>query len=230
MTAAPQPERTPRHGHRGGRRPGFVTDLKTAPNLITLSRLILILIAAGLFFSGRSHAGIALAVVAGLTDYLDGWLARRTGQVTRLGEILDQFCDIYFESMVLYIAIAQFHFMPLWLLPAYLARELWVTTIRRFMAGHQLNVATNFVGKLKTNFVMWGFFPTFLSIEGALPGLEPWLATLGRASVVFGMFCGYVSGWAYTRRLVVEYDQMAVAAGAASAPERDRPEGGMGAG
>jgi CDP-diacylglycerol--glycerol-3-phosphate 3-phosphatidyltransferase len=196
---------------RPTRVPGFAADLATAPNLITLSRIVLIVIAAGFFFSGHPAIGISLAIVGGMTDYLDGWLARRTGQVTRLGEILDQFSDIFFESMVLFVALAQFHFLPLWVLPVYLARELWVTSIRRFMAGHQLNIATNFVGKLKTNFVMWGFFPTFLSIEKVVPALEPGLAYLGRASIAMGLLFGYVSAWDYTRQLVIGYDQIAAA-------------------
>lgn len=206
MSAVPSSAR-PRLRH------GFVADLSTAPNLITLSRLVLILIAAALFFSGHPTVGVILAVIGGMTDYLDGWLARRTGQVTYLGEILDQFCDIFFESLVLYIAIAQFHFLPLWVLPAYLARELWVTTIRRFMAGHQLNITTNFLGKLKTNFVMWGFFPTFLSVESVFPPLEPWLGHLGRASILLGIFFGYLSAWHYTRQLVAGYDRISAGPG-----------------
>src|SRR3954471_4474246 len=70
------------------RRPGFAADLTTTPNLITLSRIVLIVVAAGLFFGGYRRMGVVLGAVAGWTDYLDGWLARRTGQVTRLGEIL----------------------------------------------------------------------------------------------------------------------------------------------
>jgi len=105
----------------------FVADLTTAPNLITLSRIVLVLVAAGLFFVGFERPGILLAVVGGLTDYLDGWLARRTGQVTRLGELLDQFCDIFFESLVLYLAIARYQFLPPWVLIVYLGREFWVT-------------------------------------------------------------------------------------------------------
>ncbi|MES1172170.1 MAG: CDP-alcohol phosphatidyltransferase family protein [Bacteroidota bacterium] len=218
MTTASHPSTAADRRRAGG---GFAADLGTAPNIITLSRLALILIAAGLFFADHPGAGIALGVVAGVTDYLDGWLARRTGQVTRLGEILDQFSDIFFESMVLYIAIAQFHFLPLWVLPAYLARELWVTTIRRFMAGHQLNISTNFLGKLKTNFVMWGFVPTFLSIEGVLPALEPGLAILGRAGIGLGILFGYLSGADYTRQLVRGYDQITAARAAGTADAGD---------
>src|SRR5215510_811305 len=144
----------------------FAADLTTTPNLITLSRILLIVVAAGLFFEGYSLLGIALAIVAGVTDYLDGWLARRTGQVTWLGEILDQCCDFFFESVILYVAVAKFHFLPLWVMIAYLAREMWVTTIRRFMAGHQINIASNLLGKMKTNFLSWGTFPAYLSVIG----------------------------------------------------------------
>ena len=64
----------------------LLADLRTTPNLVTLSRLALVL---AVFISYLSHLyvlGAALGAVAGATDYVDGWLARRTGQVTRLGE------------------------------------------------------------------------------------------------------------------------------------------------
>lgn len=207
----------------GARRIGFAADLATPPNIITLSRIVLILIAAALFFAGHQTLGMALAVVGGVTDYLDGWLARRTGRVTRLGEILDQFCDIFFESLVLFIAVAHFHFLPLWVMPAYLGREFWVTSIRRFMAGHQLNIETNFLGKLKTNFVMWSFLPTFMSIKHVLPGLEPGLSYLGKFGIAVGILFGYGSAVAYTRQLVTGYDRV-TANQAAAAAAVQRPD------
>jgi CDP-diacylglycerol--glycerol-3-phosphate 3-phosphatidyltransferase len=191
------------------RRPGFAADLVTTPNLITLSRILLVMLGGGLFFAGYPLIGIAVAIVAGVTDYLDGWLARRTGQVTRLGEILDQFCDFFFESVILYVAIASYHFLPLWVMIAYLAREMWVTTIRRFMAGHQLNISSNLLGKMKTNFLSWGTFPAYLSIIGALPSLEPGLAYVGRASIGLGIILGYASAFDYTRQLIAGYDRVA---------------------
>ena len=200
---------------------GFTADLATPPNIITLSRIVLILIAAGLFFGGHQRIGIALAVVGGVTDYLDGWLARRTGRVTRLGEILDQYCDIFYESLVLYIALAQFHFLPLWFMPAYLGREFWVTCIRRFMAGHQLNIQTNLLGKLKTNFVMWGFLPTYLSINDVLPTLEPGIAYLGKFGITAGIALGYASAVGYTRQLVAGYDRVAANQAAVEASKPD---------
>jgi CDP-diacylglycerol--glycerol-3-phosphate 3-phosphatidyltransferase len=187
----------------------FARDLRTTPNLITLSRIALITLAAGLFFMGQKGIGLVLAVTGGITDYVDGYWARKTHQVTRLGEILDQFCDVFFESLVLYIAIAIFHFLPIWFLPIYLAREFWVANLRRFMAGHQLNIASTLLGKLKTNFVMWGCLPTYLSIEKALPPLEPALAYLGRFGITVGLVFSLISGWHYTQQMIAAYEQIA---------------------
>lgn len=191
------------------RRPGFAADLTTIPNLITLSRVVLIVAAIPLFFAGYVRTGLTLGIIGGLTDYLDGWLARRMGQVTHLGEILDQFCDFFFEATVLYIAVVSFHFLPLWVVIVYLGREMWVTTIRRFMASHQLNISSNLLGKMKTNFLLWGIVVTFLSIAGALPMLEPAMAYVARGSMLLGITLGYVSAYFYTRQLIAGYDKIA---------------------
>ena len=87
-----------------------------------------------LYFNGHETAGIVLAIIAGLTDYLDGAVARATGQVTRLGEILDQFCDLCYEASVLSVAIHS-KFFPPWIILVYLFREFWVVSIRRYAAG-----------------------------------------------------------------------------------------------
>ena len=144
-------------------------DIRTIPNLITLSRIVLMLIATALYFAGRQGVAIALAVLAGVTDYLDGAIARATGQVTRLGEILDQFCDLCYESLALTVAIHAGFFPPYFIL-LYLFREFWVLSIRRSLAYAGKNIPSSLLGKLKTNLVMWGFLPTFLALSGVLPG------------------------------------------------------------
>lgn len=183
----------------------FARDVRTVPNIITLSRIGLLAIAGVLYFNGQQGAGIVLAIIAGLTDYLDGAIARATGQVTRLGEILDQFCDLCYESTILTVAIHS-KFFPSWIILVYLFRELWVMSIRRYAAGRGDNIPSNLAGKLKTNFLMWGFLPTFLSLGGVFPAAEPWMSQAGHLMVGIGLFLSYISGLGYTRAFMAIYE------------------------
>lgn len=186
----------------------FFRDLRSIPNLITLSRIVLIVAAAALFFAGHPGIAVALAVIAGITDYLDGIVARATGQVTRLGEILDQFCDVFYESLVLLVAIVQFRFLPGFVMVVYLLRELWVMSIRRFAAEHRIEIPSSILGKLKANFVMWGFLPSYLSMLQVFPAAEPFLGIFGRVAIAVGIGFGYLSAWGYTRRFISGYDRV----------------------
>jgi CDP-diacylglycerol---glycerol-3-phosphate 3-phosphatidyltransferase len=179
-------------------------DLRTTPNIITLSRIVLLWLAALFFFYVSRGTGIVLAITAGVTDYLDGYIARRTGQVTRLGEILDQFCDLCFESFLILIATAS-GFFPPYVLCLYLFREFWVLCIRRFMAAAGMNIPSSLLGKVKTNVLMWSFLPTYLSISGFAPSLEPYIRYFGQAAIGLGLVASYVSAWGYTRAFAAGY-------------------------
>jgi CDP-diacylglycerol--glycerol-3-phosphate 3-phosphatidyltransferase len=181
-------------------------DLRTVPNVITLSRIALLLVSVPVYFYVSAKIGIALAIVAGVTDYLDGYIARRTNQVTRLGEILDQFCDLCFESFIIAIATLQGFFPPFFLF-VYLLREFWVVCLRRFMAGARMNIPSSLAGKVKTNLIMWGFFPTYLSISRLVPAAEPYLAYAGHTMVALGLAAGYYSALGYTRAFAAGYAQ-----------------------
>ena len=146
--------------------------------------------------------------MAGLTDYLDGYLARRMKQVTRLGEILDQLCDLCFESFLIIIGTLQGFFAPYFIL-LYLFREFWVTGLRRFMAGARMNIPSSLAGKVKTNLIMWGMVPSFLSIANLLPSCEPYLGYAGRIIVAAGLLTGYVSALGYTKVFAMGYAQAA---------------------
>jgi CDP-diacylglycerol--glycerol-3-phosphate 3-phosphatidyltransferase/cardiolipin synthase len=184
---------------------GLAKDIRRIPNLITLSRIVLMAIGVGLYFAGQYGVGLAVAVVAALTDYVDGIVARATGQVTRLGEILDQFADLFFESIGLTMAIHH-GFLPHYVILIYVFREFWTLSVRRYMAGQRKNIPSSIAGKAKTNFLMWGFLPSFLSIAGAAPSLEPALGTIGKAMIWIGLGLSWVSGIGYTRAFVRGYE------------------------
>jgi hypothetical protein len=77
------------------------------------------------------------------------------------------------------------------------------------MAGHQLNIASSLLGKMKTNFMLWGMVPAYVSITGALPALDPALGYIARASILLGIAIGYVSAIGYTRQMIAGYDRLA---------------------
>jgi len=179
-------------------------DLRSVPNVITLLRVALLCLAVPVYLYVSNGAGILLAIVAGVTDYLDGYWARRLKQVTRLGEILDQFCDLCFESFLIAIATLQ-GFFPSAFIFLYLLREFWVTCLRRFMAEARMNIPSSLAGKVKTNLIMWGFFPSYLSISALVPSAEPYLGHAGRILVGLGLAAGYYSALGYTRAFAAGY-------------------------
>src|SRR4030095_11128936 len=99
MPERPHPENPLRHREAAAAPPagtggadgasGRMSAILTAPNVITFTRLLLMAVCAWLLVDGRWAAGLWLTAVVGSTDWVDGWLARRTGSVSRLGELID---------------------------------------------------------------------------------------------------------------------------------------------
>jgi CDP-diacylglycerol--glycerol-3-phosphate 3-phosphatidyltransferase len=80
---------------RSAAMPGAVPSsaIVTAPNAISLVRLLLMPVCAWLLASAHYGPGLVLTALVGATDWVDGWLARRIGQVSRVGQLLDPFAD-----------------------------------------------------------------------------------------------------------------------------------------
>jgi phosphatidylglycerophosphate synthase len=171
---------------------------------------------------------VVLGALAGVTDIVDGWWARRTGQTSRLGEILDQFCDVSLELALLVMAVGAGK-MPLVILVPYVLREVWVGGLRRFAIELGQNIPSRMSGKVKSGFLGWSFVPLFLP---PFPAIDAWLARanvawisavplrLGQAGLWTGIALSVYSGLGYTRDFVRIYGR---AAGAPPASARDRP-------
>ncbi|GAA4711633.1 CDP-alcohol phosphatidyltransferase family protein [Promicromonospora umidemergens] len=153
----------------------------TVPNVISLVRLALVPVFAVLIVLGEDGWALLVLAVSGVSDWLDGVLARRLNQVTRLGQVLDPFADRLFIFVTL-IGLAWREVVPLWLLVAIVARDvllaLTVPVLARLGYG-TLNVTL--VGKVAT-FALLYAFPLLLLAE--VPG---WLGAVA-----------HVVGWAFT--------------------------------
>ncbi|MFM2129113.1 MAG: hypothetical protein RL477_659 [Pseudomonadota bacterium] len=133
--------------------------LSTLPNILTLSRIIVIPALVGAFYLDRPLSNwvtAALFTAAGLTDFLDGYLARSWQQVTNLGRFLDPVADKVMVAVAIFMMLA---FGPIagWLvLPALviLCREIVVSGLREFLAEIHVSVPVSRLAKWKTTLQM----------------------------------------------------------------------------
>ena len=128
----------------------------TLPNLMTLARLFSVPFFVIVFYLPWQYANLTAAiifVIAGITDALDGYLARRWGQTSRFGAFLDPVADKLIVATALVMLVHQHD--TVWLtLPAIviISREITVSALREWMAeiGKRARVAESGIGKIKT--------------------------------------------------------------------------------
>ncbi len=124
------------------------------PTLLTLGRILLVPILVVVLFTkidGREFYGLALFLAAALTDFLDGFLARRLRQVTKLGQLLDPAADkILMASAFISLVELNPAATPAWMVAAILAREFAVSALRNVAATEGVVIAAGWAGKLKT--------------------------------------------------------------------------------
>lgn len=119
------------------------------PNLITLSRLALAVpFLALLEWTGYERVALAIFVVASLTDWVDGYLARRWNQVTPLGQLLDPLVDKLLVTGAL-VALCARDIVPAWSVTLILFREFLVTGLRALEASRGVIVQAGWWGKWK---------------------------------------------------------------------------------
>lgn len=133
-----------------------MTSPYTVPNLLTGLRILLIPVIVGLFYLpygwGDILAGLMFAV-AGITDTLDGYIARRTGTVSPLGAFLDPVADKLIVATALVLIVSR---NPVWYVTltaaVIIGREIAISALREWMAeiGARGKVAVNALGKFKT--------------------------------------------------------------------------------
>lgn len=173
-----QAEQGTRDDHGEG--PAVTTRVLTVPNAISFARLLLVPVFGVLIASGRDGWAVVVLAVSGASDWLDGVLARRLGQVSRLGQLLDPAADRLFIAVTL-VGLVWRDVVPLWLLVVILAREvvLGVMLIALGRAGYpppQVHLA----GKAGT-FALLYAFPLLL-----LASWDSWVGTVAE-----------VAGWAF---------------------------------
>ncbi|KGM13399.1 CDP-diacylglycerol--glycerol-3-phosphate 3-phosphatidyltransferase [Cellulomonas bogoriensis 69B4 = DSM 16987] len=149
----------------------------TLPNLISASRLALVPVFAWLALAGQDLWALAVLAVAGASDWLDGVLARRLDQRSRLGELLDPSADRLFILVTLVVLTVR-DVVPLWLVLAVVGRDLLLALVLLVLTfSHVGPLPVHFVGKAGT-FALLYAFPLLL--------LAQWAGAVGDTAGVIG--------------------------------------------
>ncbi len=154
MSPAPSPASTQPQVDKSpiiNRREDLSTQILNVPNSLTLFRIFLVpLLVVVLLtkFSGREYAGLAIFLLAAITDFFDGWIARRYNQMTRLGALLDPIADKLLVSAA-FISLVELQLAKAWMVVIIIGREFAVSGLRSIAAQQGVTIAASPLGKGK---------------------------------------------------------------------------------
>ena len=174
------------------------------PNTLTLVRMFLVpLLVVVLLteFEGRQILGMSKEIVgagvfaiASITDWLDGYIARRRRQVTWLGQMLDPIADKLLTSAA-FISLVQLNLAAAWMVALIIGREFAITALRSLAYTRGITIPASPLGKIK---MVSQVTAILLLIVGGGP--LPWLAPLGQIALWVVMVTAVVSAVDYYRR------------------------------
>lgn len=187
----------------GGAQNSARNTVVNVPNALTLTRLGLSIVLFVFLAYGQYLTSFVLFVVAASTDWLDGYYARKYGQVTMLGRIMDPFVDkvIVCGTFVFLAAIPTSGIRP-WMAVVIFGREMLVTALRSYLEQQGQDFSAQFSGKLKMALQCVAASISLFSLHwlgGGELAQEPWLGWLLTATVWAAVFLTIYSGVTYAR-------------------------------
>ena len=162
------------------------------PTALTLSRIVLI----PFFIMVAPYdplLGALIFGVASVTDFLDGYLARKTGQITKFGIILDPIADkfLIISALILLVDMAK---LPAWIAIVIIVREFLVTGLRAVALSKDIVIPAELGGKLKTTFQITAILCLIIDMD--ILGID--LYDIGMLFVWIALVLSLVSGVQYT--------------------------------
>jgi CDP-diacylglycerol--glycerol-3-phosphate 3-phosphatidyltransferase len=158
--------------------------VKTVPNVLTLIRILLLPFIVVLIVKGKFTLALFLFVVSAITDFLDGYIARKSKSITSLGILLDPVADKLLTSSTL-ISLAYVKLCDPYSVIAIVGREEAVTGMRAIAASRGLVIPASKGGKIKTALIM-------VSIVLLLSGLRDAGEILLILSALVALYTGIV--------------------------------------
>jgi CDP-diacylglycerol--glycerol-3-phosphate 3-phosphatidyltransferase len=168
------------------------------PNALTLLRIFLVpflVVVLLTKFDGREIVALAIFLVATATDFFDGWLARRRGEITTLGTLLDPIADKLLVSAA-FISLVELGLAPAWMVVVVVAREFAVTGLRSIASGQGMVIAASSWGKAKMASQITAISLLILSER------YTWLSLPAKAALWIVVAVAIISGAQYFRRFL----------------------------
>jgi CDP-diacylglycerol--glycerol-3-phosphate 3-phosphatidyltransferase len=181
------------------------------PNKLTVSRFLVTVAFLVVMFSRmpfRETIALALFLVAGVSDFLDGELARRRKLITNFGILMDPLADKIMVCTA-FIAFVGLEWLPAWMAVVVVARELAITGLRLLAASKSVVLAAERYGKHKTvsqivaivaililaSYAQWG--AAGRAVFGWQLFGEPWIRRFAEAAKWLAVLLTFISGWLY---------------------------------
>jgi cardiolipin synthase (CMP-forming) len=169
----------------------------TVPNILSFIRLGLVPVFLVLIIIGEDVWALATLVFSSVTDYLDGYIARRFGQITRLGQLLDPAADRLFIFATL-IGLASRDVVPWWFVAVILGRDAMLLVLGVVLANHGYGpLPVHHLGKVAT-FCLFYALPLIM-VGRAFPDAAMITDPIAWAFASWGAFTYWWAGFVYVR-------------------------------
>lgn len=175
------------------------------PNILTSIRILLVPILVVVLltkFEGREFVGLGLFLLAAFTDFLDGFIARRWGLVTRLGKLLDPAADKILTSAA-FISLVELGRAPAWIVVAIVAREFAISTLRSLAAAEHIVIPASLWGKIKTTVQMIAI-SLLIFFERLNPTMQQIADYALILALIVSVYSGIEYGYRYARGMIRE--------------------------
>lgn len=172
----------------------------TVPNILSFLRLALVPVFLILLVIGEDLLALVVLAVSGFTDFLDGYLARRLNQVSKLGQLLDPAADRLYILAAL-LGLGWRDLIPLWLVAVIIARDVMLVVLAALLAriGHGA-FPVNWVGKWATACLFVGL--PLLMLAAAFPDTAAYTQPIGLIVAILGAGLYWWAGGLYLLQTV----------------------------
>ncbi len=149
------------------------------PNKLTMARIIMVPIVMALMIAQQNIAALIVFAIASITDFLDGYIARKYNLVSSFGKIMDPLADklLAFGALIAFIQIG---IVSVWAPIIIIAREFFVTSMRVVAVSKGKVIAASWWGKIKTNVQLFAIIFALLLYKSypQLAGILIWVAAI----------------------------------------------------